>query len=74
MSVRLRALSAMMRGMSKSDAELLTFGSLVVLGLLLARQGDGWNLSSLALGVASLVMFGYTLYKRRRGSATDDPE
>lgn len=60
--------------MSQSDAELLMFGSLAVLGSLLSRQGEGWSLSSLALAIASLVMFGYTLYKRRRGSTTDDQE
>jgi hypothetical protein len=60
--------------MSKSAAELLMFGSLAVLGLMLSRPGNDWNLSALALAVASLVMFGYTLYKRQRGSTTDDPE
>jgi hypothetical protein len=58
--------------MSKSDRELLFWASLAALGLLLSRQGDQWNLSALGSGVFSLLMLGYALYKRRRGSGTDD--
>jgi hypothetical protein len=58
--------------MSKSDRELVFWASLAALGLLLSRQGDPWNFSALGLGVVSLLMLGYALYKRRRGRATDD--
>jgi hypothetical protein len=55
-----------------SNRELLFYASLAALGLLLSRQGDPWNLSALGLGVCSLLMLGYALYKRRRGRGTDD--
>jgi hypothetical protein len=58
--------------MPKSDRELLFWASLAALGLLLSRQGDPWNLSALGLGVASLLMLGHALYKRRKGRDTDD--
>jgi hypothetical protein len=58
--------------MSKSDRELLFWASLAALGLLLSRQGDPWNLSALGLGVASLLMLGYALYKRGKDRGTDD--
>ena len=58
--------------MSKSDRELLFYASMAVLGLSLSRQGDPWNLSALGLGVVSLLMLGYGLYKRRRARRTDD--
>jgi hypothetical protein len=58
--------------MSKPGRELLFWASLAALGLLLSRQGDPWNLSALGLGVASLLMPGYALYKWGRGRGADD--
>jgi hypothetical protein len=57
--------------MSKSDRQLLFWASLAALGLLFSRQGDPWNLSALGLGAVSLLMLGYSLYKRRRRRGTD---
>ena len=62
------------QGVSQSDSQLLTCACFAALGLLLSRQGGGWNLPSLGLAVASLVAFGYTLYKRRKGRRMDDPD